>query len=132
MLLYLDFDWLVSVCHCDCEKKLGQSVDNDWQLLLYSSSSQWIHSVIGQLCVLQLVDLLTSQFQLEFESINPQLWAKICWLHLIFLNFERLGMILWRKDMYILVVRTFIEELRYIVSSYYGDIAYIYILLAAC
>ena len=29
--------------------------------------------------------------------------------------------------MYIFVVKTFIEELQYIVSSYYGDIAYIYI-----
>ena len=66
MLLYLAFDWPVSVCHCDCEKKLGQSADD-------SSSSQWIHSVIGQLWLLSLVGLMTSQFQLEFESINPQL-----------------------------------------------------------
>ena len=28
--------------------------------------------------------------------------------------------------MYIFVVKTFIEELQYIVSSYYGNIAYIY------
>ena len=32
---------------------------------------------------------------------------------------------------YIFIVKTFIQELQYIVSSYYGNMAYI-ILLAAC
>ena len=73
MLLYLVFDWPDSVCYCECEKKLGQPLDGDLQLLLYSSSSQLIHLVIGHLRVLSLVDLMKSQFQLEFESINPQL-----------------------------------------------------------
>ena len=52
--------------------------------------------MIGQLCMLSLVDLLTSQFQLEFKSTELEIQflclkvltlnfePKISWLHLIF------------------------------------------------
>ena len=40
------FDWPVAVCHCNGDRKLGLSVDDDWQVVVSSSSSifiQWTH-----------------------------------------------------------------------------------------
>ena len=38
--LNLASDWPVTVSHCDWERKIGFPVDNDWQVLVGSSSSQ--------------------------------------------------------------------------------------------
>ena len=38
--MYLAFDWLVAVCHYNCDKKIGLYVDDDWQVVAHSSSSQ--------------------------------------------------------------------------------------------
>ena len=53
--LYLASDWPVAVCYCNCGRKIGLSVDDDWQVVVNSSSSQCIQSVIGQLHVFSLV-----------------------------------------------------------------------------
>ena len=66
----LAFDWPVTICHCNCERQIGQSVD-DWQVVVNSSPSQRVHSVIGQLRALSLAWLLKSSFRLKCESINP-------------------------------------------------------------
>ena len=55
MQFVLAFDWPVTVSHYNREREIGLCVDDNRQVVVNSSPSQWIHSVIGQLSVLSLV-----------------------------------------------------------------------------
>ena len=46
--LYLALDWPVTIYHCSGERK-GLPVDEDWQVVVNSNASQWIHPRIDQL-----------------------------------------------------------------------------------
>ena len=54
-----DFDWPIAVCYCIWDRKISLQADDDWQVVVNSSSSQRIysvnHQVISRLCALSLV-----------------------------------------------------------------------------
>ena len=58
--LYLAFEWPVAVCYCNCERKIGMLVDDDWQVVVSSSSSQWIHSAINWLSLVPTTEIIIS------------------------------------------------------------------------
>ena len=53
------------------DKKIGVPVDDDWQVVVSSSLSPWIHSVIGQLLVLSLVLALDITISIEVWKCQP-------------------------------------------------------------
>ena len=70
------------------EKKVCLLITDDWQVVVNSGSSQWIHSMIGQLHMLSFILALDIIIYVGYWSINPQLHTKIFWLHLIFVNLK--------------------------------------------